>query len=325
MTFSDNITAMAPIVLASRASRLALIQTEQVEKLLSPLPVRIEALSTRGDEVQDRSLAAIGGKGLFVKTLEAAMQDGRADAAVHSAKDMETRFAEGTVISAFLKREDRRDALLGPYEDIDALPHGAVVGTASVRREALLRSVRPDLDIRLLRGNIQTRMQQLADGAYDAILLAMAGLNRFMADGIAIDHPFRPLPEDEFMPASAQGIIAIQAVAADGSKRRDEVLAALSALNDTAAATEASAERALLDRLDGTCQTPVGASASYQNGEIALKACLLSRDGRQRFEAEGRAGSEDAERLGHDLAENLLDQAGGRSFLDAQNTEQSHS
>ena len=318
MQMSAHITTDNPIVLASRASRLALIQTEQVQRLLTPLPSQISSLSTRGDEVLDKSLASIGGKGLFVKTLEAAMQEGRADAAVHSAKDMETRFADGTVIAAFLEREDRRDALLGPHESIDALPQGAVVGTASVRREALLRAQRPDLQIKLLRGNVQTRMQQLEDGAYDAIILAMAGLNRLEADGISITVPYRPLSTDVFMPAAAQGIIAIQAVAADGSPRRDDVLDALAALNHAATAAEARAERALLDRLDGTCQTPVGASAHLSDGQIHLTAALLSRDGRQRFDAAGSATVDDAETLGHDLADRLLDQAGGRGFLIAQ-------
>lgn len=315
MQMTSDISENNPIVLASRASRLALIQTEEVRSRLAPLASSINALSTLGDEVLDRSLSTLGGKGLFVKTLEAAMAEGRADAAVHSAKDMETRFAEGTVIAAFLEREDRRDALLGPYASINALPQGAVVGTASVRREALLRSLRPDLKIRLLRGNVLTRMQQLADGKYDAIILAMAGLNRLVRDGDTITPDVHPLDETVFAPAAAQGIIAIQAVADDGSARRKAVLDALRHLNHPATAAEATAERALLDQLDGTCQTPVGASAHFVEGRIQLKACLLSRDGSQRFDAEGDAAAEEAETLGRRLADELLDQAGGRGFL----------
>ena len=311
----SDITESTPLVLASRASRLALIQTEEVCARLKPLATRIDPLSTRGDEVLDRSLAALGGKGLFVKTLEAAMAEGRADAAVHSAKDMETRFADGTVIAAFLEREDRRDALIGPYAGIDDLPQGAIVGTASVRREALLRAQRPDLQIRQLRGNVQTRMKQLEEGRYDAIILAMAGLNRLIRDGEMISPRINPLDEAVFPPAAAQGIIAIQALADDGSPRRTTILEALRRLNHPETAAEATAERALLDQLDGTCQTPIGASARLHENRLHLKACLLSRDGRQRFDAEAEATAEDADRLGRAVADDLLGQAGGRSFL----------
>jgi hydroxymethylbilane synthase len=315
MQMASEITEKNPIILASRASRLALIQTEEVRTRLAPLASSIVSLSTRGDEVLDRSLANIGGKGLFVKALEEALTDGRADAAVHSAKDMETRFTDGTVIAAFLEREDRRDALVGPYDGVDDLPQGAVVGTASVRREAILRALRPDIKIKLLRGNVQTRIQQLAAGQYDAIILAMAGLNRLVRNGDSITEQINPLDETNFLPAAAQGVIAIQAIANDGSTRRMDVLEALSRLNHTETAAEAIAERSLLDQLAGTCQTPVGATAHLIGNCLHLSACLLSRDGQSRFDVAGEAGIDDAEVLGRTLADDLLNQAGGRYFL----------
>lgn len=312
MTETTLITEAQPLRLASRASQLALAQTREVARHLQPLAVAIEELSTRGDEVLDRSLAELGGKGLFVKTLEAAMLDGRADAAVHSAKDMETDFAAGTVIAAFLEREDRRDALIGQYSRIEELPDGAVVGTASVRRAAILGSIRPDLQLRLLRGNVNSRLRQLEDGQYDAIILAMAGMNRL---GFSAD--IHPLDEETMLPAAAQGAIAIQALGPDGSARRAAILESLEALNHPATAAEIRAERALLAELDGTCRTPIAASARFGTS-LEMKAALYSPDGRQAFFAEGSASPADAESLGTRLAAALLDQAGGRGFLAAE-------
>lgn len=308
-----------PVRLASRASQLAMAQTHEVARRLDQGPDQIacaiEALSTRGDEVLDRSLAELGGKGLFVKTLEAAMLDGRAEAAVHSAKDMESDFAEGTIIAAFLEREDRRDALIGPFPRIDDLPDGAVVGTASVRRSAMLKSRRPDLRIRLLRGNVNSRLQQLADGDYDAIILAMAGMNRLGTNRLGISTTeIHPIAEDIFLPAAGQGAIAVQALAPDGSPRRDAVLTALKGLDHPPTAIELNAERALLAALDGTCRTPIGASARFDN-RLTMKAALFSPDGSQAFFAAGEAQADDAAALGQRLAIDLLEQAGGRAFL----------
>ena len=309
MAVDASITEENPIRLASRASKLALAQTQEVVDKLAPLPCHVESLSTRGDEVLDRSLADLGGKGLFVKTLETAMLDGKADAAVHSAKDMEASLAEGTVIAAFLEREDRRDALVGPHATIDALPRGAVIGTASVRRAAMLLSRRPDLETRLLRGNVNSRLQQLADGNFDAIILAMAGMKR-----LGVKAEVHPLEEDILLPSAGQGAIAVQTLAADGDPRRQAVTDALKALDHAPTSMELRAERALLAVLGGTCRTPIGVSARF-NGALSMKAALYSTDGSRVFSAEGRAEAEEPEDLGRRLAEILLDQAGGRDFL----------
>ena len=192
MSDPGGIFAASPLVLASRASALAMAQAEIVQERLSPLPTEILSLTTtRGDQILDRSLADAGGKGLFVKELERRLLDGDCDAAVHSMKDMETTFADGTVIAAVLPREDRRDALVGGFESLDALPEGAVVGTASVRRKAILLHRRPDLRIELLRGNVNTRLAALAEGRYDAIILAMAGLRR-----LNLDVPHVPIDQE---------------------------------------------------------------------------------------------------------------------------------
>ena len=297
-----------PIRLASRASQLAIAQAEEVAAQLASS--RIITFSTRGDEVLDRPLAEIGGKGLFVKTLERAMLSGEADAAVHSGKDMETQYAEGTIIAAFLKREDRRDALIGDYARIEDLPSGAVLGTASVRRAAMLQSIRSDITIKLLRGNVNSRLAQLENGDYDAIILAMAGMKR-----LGFSDNIHPIDEEIMLPSAAQGAIAIQAVGPDGTDGRETMLAQLSALNHTQTALEVTAERALLDQLDGTCQTPIGASAHFKDGMITLTAQLLSLDGQQCFTARDTAPADDAETLGRAMADQLLTDAGGRDFL----------
>lgn len=313
MTFSSSITADQPIILASRASQLALAQAEEVKTRLSDVPSKIETFSTRGDEILDRALADVGGKGLFIKTLERAMLAGQADAAVHSSKDMETDFADGTILAAFLPREDRRDALIGAYANFDELPKDAVVGTASVRRAAIIKSIRPDITTKLLRGNVNSRLQQLADGNYDAIILAMAGMKR-----LNITADIHPIPEEVMLPSSAQGAIAVQAVAKDGSPRRHAVVTALQALNHRQTSTEVMAERAVLAELGGTCHTPVAVSAHVKDEAVLMKALLLSLDGRQHFQAEGLSACDDAEALGRDLAQQLLAQAGGKAFIEAQ-------
>ena len=307
-THSGPSASSPTIRLASRASQLALAQAEEVAAQLDD--AEILTFSTRGDEVLDRPLAEIGGKGLFVKTLERAMLSGEADAAVHSGKDMETQYAEGTTIAAFLKRADRRDALIGDYSSFDDLPENAVVGTASVRRAAIIKSIRPDVTTKLLRGNVNSRLAQLEAGHYDAIILAMAGMQR-----LGFSESIHPIAEDVMLPAAAQGAIAIQTLADEGSSKRRDILAQLSALSHHQTAIEVSAERALLDQLDGTCETPIGASAHYQDGMVKLTAQLLSLDGGVVFTAVDHAHEDDAEELGRRLADQLLADAGGRSFL----------
>jgi len=310
MTTAPDIFANAPLVLASRASALAMAQSEIVRDGLAPLNTEIRGMTTRGDRILDRSLADAGGKGLFVKELERRLLDGECDAAVHSMKDMETVFAEGTRIVAVLPREDRRDALVGCYESLDALPHGAVVGTASVRRKAILLKRRPDLRIELLRGNVNTRLAALAEGRYDAIILAMAGLRRL---GLDVDHV--PIDPSVMPPAAAQGAIAIQVRSGDDARSR-AVAAACAALNCADSAAEVTAERALLGHLDGSCHTPIAASAHMgDDGRLSISAMILSPDGSAAHSGDAAAPADAAERLGRDLAAELLEAAGGRDFL----------
>ena len=310
MTDHSDIFAAAPLILASRASALAVAQAEIVRDRLAPLAAEIQTMTTRGDRILDRPLADAGGKGLFVKELERRLLDGDCDAAVHSMKDMETVFADGTMIAAVLPREDRRDALIGGYAGLQDLPQGAVVGTASVRRKAILLQRRPDLRIELLRGNVNTRLAALSEGRYDAIILAMAGLRRL---GLEVAHV--PLDPAVMPPAAAQGALAIQ-TRAGGDRRSRAVAEACAALNCAASAAEVTAERACLGYLDGSCHTPIAASGTTrQDGTLSLSAMVLSPDGSAAHDAQGEAAMEDAEELGRDLGARLLEAAGGRGFL----------
>ena len=295
--------------LASRASPLALAQTRQVMAALPDIACEIVSLSTTGDEVLDRPLVEVGGKGVFIKTLETALLDGRADMAVHSAKDMEAVFAAGTQIAAFMAREDMRDALVGPYRDIDSLPDGAVIGTASVRRTALLRHYRPDLDIRLLRGNINSRLARLEGGEFDAILLAVAGLKR-----LDMQIEYYPQEVSILPPAAAQGALAIQIATAH--PHHDQLAACCARLNCADTADCVTAERAALAYLDGSCQTPIAALAEIRpDGRISLGLSVLSENGAQKFDITDTADRQDAAQLGSSCAERLLAQCGGRDFL----------
>ena len=315
------ISAENPIRLASRASQLALAQTEEVCRKLAPHHAEIKTFSTRGDEVLDRALADVGGKGLFIKTLEKAMLAGQADAAVHSAKDMESDFAEGTGLVAFLEREDRRDALIGDYETLEDLPAGAVLGTASVRRAAVIKAIRPDLNITLLRGNVNSRLKQLNDGHYDAIILAMAGLNRLGIEALSLGGRVHPIKEEVMLPSAGQGVIAIQAVLKENDERSEAIIAALSSLNHHQSQIEITAERAVLATLAGTCHTPVAASAHYKDSRLNLTAKLMSLDGSIAVTAEGSGSADDAEQLGQTLGQKLLEQVGGHDFIIAQQPE----
>lgn len=299
----------APLVLASRTSQLALAQTEQVRAALASIPSDILGLSTTGDEVLDRPLVEVGGKGVFIKTLEEALLDGRADAAVHSLKDMETRLAPGTAIAAILPREDRSDALVGPYRTLDELPEGARIGTASVRRAALLRHHRADLDIGLLRGNVTSRIARLEAGEFDAIILAVAGLRR-----LKLSCPHQKLDETIMPAAAGQGAIAVQC--AVGGDRAEAVRTCLSALHCADTADCVTAERAVLAALDGSCRTPISAMADIDStGRLSVKGAVLSADGRQNFSAEAGGSREQAHEIGTDLGLRLLRDCGGRSFL----------
>lgn len=310
MTQYSNIFNQQPMILASRASSLAIAQVQIVADKLAPMPVDLLKLTTSGDRILDRSLADAGGKGLFIKELESSLLRGDADAAVHSMKDMEASFASGTCVAAVLPREDRRDALVGPFSSLADLPQGAVIGTSSVRRRALLLHHRPDLEIRLLRGNVNTRIAAMREGRFDAIILAMAGLRR-----LGLDVPHSAISPDIMLPSAGQGALAIQARNADDS-RSQAVIDAAATIGCAATTTEVTAERALLGRLDGSCQTPIAASATLQpDGRLHLDGMILSTDGSNAFRDSLTGVASDAVQIGVALADQLLGAAGGRDFL----------
>lgn len=310
MTQYSNIFNQQPMILASRASSLAIAQVQIVADKLAPMPVDLLKLTTSGDRILDRSLADAGGKGLFIKELESSLLRGDADAAVHSMKDMEASFASGTCVAAVLPREDRRDALVGPFSSLADLPQGAVIGTSSVRRRALLLHHRPDLEIRLLRGNVNTRIAAMREGRFDAIILAMAGLRR-----LGLDVPHSAISPDIMLPSAGQGALAIQARNADDS-RSQAVIDAAATIGCAATTTEVTAERALLRRLDGSCHTPIAASATLQpDGRLHLDGMILSTDGSNAFRDSLTGVASDAVQIGVALADQLLGAAGGRDFL----------
>ena len=303
---------MTTLRIATRKSPLALWQTEHVADRLRAahpgLAVELVPLSTRGDEVLDRSLAAIGGKGLFLKELELAMQRGEADCAVHSLKDVPMELEPGFALAAILARADHADAFVSNrFDGIGALPPGACVGTSSLRRQAQLRALRPDLQLRDLRGNVNTRLAKLDAGEYDAIVLACAGLQR-----LGFDARIRSrLDAPGWLPAPAQGAIAIECRAGD-----DTVAALCASLDDAATRACVGAERAMNQALHGSCHVPVAAYARRDGDRLWLQGLVGSAaDGRSvRADGEGRVDAH--ERLGREVAEALLAQ-GARALIDA--------
>jgi hydroxymethylbilane synthase len=260
-----------PLVIATRESRLALWQARHVQALLRErlgADVELLGMTTRGDEILDRALSKVGGKGLFVKELEVALEERRADLAVHSLKDVPMDMPEGFALAAVLEREDPRDAFVSPrYASLAALPHGARVGTSSLRRVVQLAADRPDLVIEPLRGNLDTRLRKLDEGQYDAIVLAAAGLVRL---GLAerIRAHFEPA---QMLPAAGQGALGIE-VRADDTALRE----ALATLTDTPAWLATHAERAVSRGLGGSCSVPIAAHAHWQGQTLQLHALLGS-------------------------------------------------
>jgi hydroxymethylbilane synthase len=290
--------------IATRKSPLALWQAEHVKSrllALNPeLNVELVTFTTQGDKILDTPLAKIGGKGLFVKELEVAMLAGDADIAVHSMKDVPMEFPEGLELGIILERENPRDAFVSnTYKSLEALPQGAVVGTSSLRRQCQLQRLRPDLVIRSLRGNVQTRLGKLDAGEYDAIILASAGLIRLQMESRIAQY----LEPEVSLPAGGQGAVGIELRAGD-----EETLALLNPLQHDITAARVLAERAMNRRLEGGCQVPIACYAMEQDGELWLRGLVGSIDGQQMLTTEYRAPLADAEALGIKAAEDLLRQ-----------------
>jgi hydroxymethylbilane synthase len=295
------------IRIASRKSKLALCQVE-ILKSYFDLGVETEILEviTSGDQILNKSLSEIGGKGLFIKELEKFILDGSADIAVHSMKDMETEIAQNTVISAVLPRGDRSDVLLGKYSTLDDLPYNAVIGTSSVRRAAFTKSYRPDLVIKLLRGNVETRIQKLEDGLFDAIILAKAGLDRLKIN------VGKQIPSDIMPPAATQGAIAIQSTTNRNNKYEKDLNNYLLNINDNETYFETLAERSLLKTLDGSCRSPISASAYIiENDRLKLYGAIARLDGTKVVKSEIVGLKKDAVLLGKNLGAEILSKANG--------------
>jgi len=294
---SDNV-----VKIATRKSPLALWQAEFVKAELlknhPDLEIELVKMVTQGDKILDTPLAKVGGKGLFVKELEVGMLQGDADIAVHSMKDVPVEFPEGLHLAVICEREDPRDAFVSnTYASIDDLPHGAKVGTSSMRRECQLRSHRPDLEILSLRGNVNTRLRKLDEGEYDAIILAAAGLIRLGFEE-RIKHAIDPLFS---LPAIGQGAVGIECRSDD--KRINDLIAPL---NHSETATRVLAERAMNNRLEGGCQVPIGGFAVLDNGNILLRGLVGKPDGTEIIRGDISGKIEDAETLGTTLADDLL-------------------
>ncbi|MGL4723764.1 MAG: hydroxymethylbilane synthase [Scandinavium sp.] len=296
--------------IATRQSPLALWQAHYVKDRLMAchpgLSVELVPMVTRGDVILDTPLAKVGGKGLFVKELELALLENRADIAVHSMKDVPVEFPQGLGLTTICEREDPRDAFVSHHFDsIDAMPAGSVVGTSSLRRQCQIAAERPDLVIRSLRGNVGTRLSKLDNGDYDAIILAVAGLKR-----LGLESRIRlALSPEQSLPAVGQGAVGIECRLDDEQTR-----ALLAPLNHDDTAVRVRAERAMNTRLEGGCQVPIGSYAELKDGELWLRALVGAPDGSQMVRGERRGPAKDAEALGVSLAEELLDN-GARAIL----------
>lgn len=295
------------IRIATRKSALALWQAEHVAAALNALPdvdsVELVPLSTRGDEILDKSLQKIGGKGLFIKELEVAMQSGTADIAVHSMKDVPAEMPAGFCIAAVLERANHADVLVGPEKcSLETLPQGARVGSSSLRRQAQLKLMRPDLSIEPLRGNVNTRLAKLEGGDFDAIILAAAGLER-----LGLQHHIRQeFTPEQMLPAAAQGVIGIECL-----ESRDELRAVLAKLNHRPTARTTVAERAIAKALQASCQSPVATHAIIEKDSMTVTALVAMPDGSRSIRHAVVGKADEAESLGEELANRLLDSGAG--------------
>ena len=296
------------IVIATRESQLALWQAEHVKARLMALhpglEVELLGMTTQGDQILDSPLSRIGGKGLFVKELEVAMAEGRADLAVHSIKDVPMDLPEGFELAAISKREDPRDAFVSKkYPSLEALPPGGRVGTSSLRRQAQLRARLPHLNIDTLRGNVNTRLRKLDEGQYDAILLAAAGLKRLGFE----NRITAVLEPEESLPAVGQGALGIEIRSGN-----PELAALLAPLNDPETAACVLAERAMSRRLQGGCQAPIGGYAVVRDGRLFLRAFVADLEGIRFFRAVAEGPMDAPEHVGLAAAEDLVQQGADR-------------
>ena len=298
--------------IATRKSQLALWQAEYVARMLQAahpgLQVELLKMTTQGDKILDTPLAKVGGKGLFVKELEVGMLEGRADIAVHSMKDVPVELPEGLHLPVICPREDPRDAFVSnTIASLTDLPQGARVGTSSLRRQCQLRALRPDLQILDLRGNVNSRLQKLDDGHYDAIILAAAGLKR-----LGFEARIREaLAPEVSLPAIGQGAVGIECRVADA-----EINELLAPLHDLKTARRVQAERAMNARLQGGCQVPIGGYAEIEHGILLLRGLVGAPDGSEIVRGEIAGPPDNAEELGEVLAEDLLNRGAAR-ILDA--------
>ncbi|MDD0823678.1 hydroxymethylbilane synthase [Mannheimia sp. AT1] len=290
--------------IATRQSPLALWQANfvksELEKHFPQLSVELVTMVTKGDVILDTPLAKIGGKGLFVKELELALLENRADIAVHSMKDVPMTFPEGLGLAVICEREDPRDAFVSnKYQSLDELPKGAVVGTSSLRRQCQLMAKYPQLEVKSLRGNVGTRLSKLDNGEYDAIILASAGLIR-----LGLKERIRSyISVEQSLPAAGQGAVGIETRIND-----ERILNYVAKLNHNSTACCVMAERAMNTRLQGGCQVPIGGFATLDGNELTLNALVGALDGSQIIRASGKADIKDAEQLGISVAEQLLAQ-----------------
>lgn len=300
----NNINHPDKLVIATRASRLALWQAKHVQqRLLALYPgmqVELLEMTTKGDQILDKTLSKIGGKGLFIKELENALLDGRADIAVHSLKDVPVDLTLPFALTAILARSNPYDALVSnQFNSLAELPDGAVVGTSSLRREAQIRAKFPGLTVKPLRGNLDTRLAKLDRGDYAAIILAAAGLQRL---GLS-ERIKSTLSIDQSLPPAGQGTLGIETLA-----QRQDLADLLKPLADTDSTACALAERAVSRKLGGSCQVPLAAHAVIENNELVLKALVAEPDGSRILRAQGIAAKEKAEELGESVARELLSQ-----------------
>lgn len=296
--------------IATRGSQLALWQSNWIRQQLlnmhSNLDVELVVMKTTGDRIQNRPLAQIGGKGLFVKELETALLEGKADLAVHSMKDVPGQLPKGLEISVITKREDSSDALVAPnYKKLDDLPQGAIIGTSSLRRASQLKSYRRDFQTKLIRGNVETRLRKVKEGIYDATILATAGLKR-----LNLEHEItQVLPFSIMLPAIAQGAIGIETRKSDIA-----TLNYIKDLHDPDTSDPVIAERTLLSALEGNCQIPLAGNCIVDNYTLHLTGIILEPDGRDRIQNKANAPRHLATSLGNQVSEYLLNN-GGREIL----------